>query len=323
LFTDYDGNLLLSDSRKSKLKNSRTCLRNKIRNYFKENKPEEIQPKFTSQGSFVMETIINPTPIEKDGKTITKYDLDDGVYFLGGEEPKDRITIETYHNWIVEAIDGHTDTPPVDKNTSVRTIFDDGHHIDMPIYYKKNSCIPELAHKANGWVESDPAAFAEWFNEKADVTPQLRRLTRYMKGWRDARHIKNSATRMPSGLILTILTANNFKANNRDDIAMKDTLIAIHEELKKNFVCLRPTAPINEDLLKEYSKARKDYFMEQLEGVITSAKQAIEEPNQKDSCLKWQKHLGERFPCQNAKDEIEDAKEYLAPAVIRRNAGSA
>ena len=104
---------------------------------------------------------------------------------------------------------------------------------------------------------------------------------------------------------------------------MRDTLVAIHEELKRNFVCYRPTTPSDEDLLKDYTQARRNYFMDQLESFVASAKQAVEEPNQKDSCLKWQKHLGDRFPCHKAKDEVEGAKEYAAPAVIRRNAGSA
>ena len=57
---------------------------------------------------------------------------------------------------------------PIDKNTCVRTLFSDGHNIDEPIYYKKGDT-PELALiKRDGWIESDPKLFTDWFNDLAE-----------------------------------------------------------------------------------------------------------------------------------------------------------
>lgn len=323
LFRDYDNELILTSARKKKLKGSRTSLRSDIRDYFKKEKEDEIQPKFSSQGSFPMGTIINPTPIKEGEETKVKYDMDDGIYFIGEEEASKRKECRIYHEWIVKAVTAKNKRQTSDKDTCVRVIYSDGHHIDLPIYYKKGD-VPELAHKSKGWIESDPKEFVDWFSDKASKESQLKQIVRYMKGWRDARHIKNSSKKMPSGLILTILTEKNLCPNERDDIAARDTLQKMYTDLDENGVsCFRPTTPKNEDLFSDYSQAQKDYFLERLKEFLDSARQAIEEPNQKQACLKWQKHLGDRFPCHNAKDEVEDAKKYSAPAVIRSNAGSA
>lgn len=307
ILKSFNNTITLSGAKKESLKRSRKDLRKKIKKYFREKKPDEIQPKFKGQGSFDTDVIINPIPrtIEVNGedKTVYYYDIDDGIYFIGDDNPDDRKSVQTYHNWIVTAVDGHTSTPPKDKNACVRVIFADGHNIDLPVYYKQND-IPELAHKVKGWIDSDPKAFTEWFNKQADANPQLRRIVRYLKAWADYREYSRTDKAMPTGLVLTILAANHFYKHDRDDIALKETLVNIESELRKEFKCERPTVPEGEDLLSEYTC--KDYFMEVLRKFIDNAKKAIEEKNQKKSCEYWQKSLGDRVPCSLAKDEDED-----------------
>lgn len=319
LFTDFNSTIRLTDTRKTSLKKSRKKLRDRIRTYFNEKKPDEIKPKFTSQGSFLMDTGVNPIPrtetVDGEEKTILKYDVDDGVYFIGEEDQDERKSIQTYHDWIIEAVEGHTEKT-IDKNTCVRVLFSDGHNIDFPIYYKKGST-PELAHKAKGWIESDPKEFADWFNEKATENPQLRRIVRYLKAWCDFRKVSRTDKPMPSGFVMTILAAEQFYKHDRDDVALKETLIKIEAELQKKFKCLRPTKPTGEDLLANYA-THKDYFMGCLGDFIQNAKNAVEEKNQKKACGFWQKSLGGRFPCHMAKDEDEESKnEGLASIAVK------
>ncbi len=59
------------------------------------------------------------------------------------------------------------------------------------------------------------------------------------------------------------------------------------------------------------------------EKVKKGGDKAIENPNQKSACEKWQKQFGERFPCHLAKDELEEANVYEAPAIIKAPAKSA
>ena len=324
-FVDFNSTISLSDDRKKKLKKSRTKLRNKIRDDFKENHKDEIQPKFTSQGSSEMKTTVTPIVrviMEDDEeKRITKYDTDDGIYFIG--ELSQRKGVQTYHNWIWDAVNGHTSIPPVDKNTCVRTLFADGHHIDQPIYFidKNNNTHPQLAHKKHSWMDSDPRDFSKWFNDQASKNEQLRRLVKYLKSWCDFINFEGNSKKMPTGFVMTIWAADNFSANTRDDMAMRDTLQKIYDQLNRRFECIRPTVPKNEDVMDDYSY--ETYFMGKLTSFLDSAKQAINETNPKNACYKWQKHLGSRFSCSTAKDEDEGAKSYAAPAVINSNAKSA
>lgn len=332
-FIDFDGSVRLSPSKEEELKKNRKALREKIRKYFQDNKPDEIKPKFYSQGSFVMKTAINPIPTQENGKWLYKYDIDDGVYFIGNESADKRKTVYTYHTWIVNAVDGHTTVRGTkDKNTCVRVLYADGHHIDLPIYYKRNDIsdsIPELADKGNGWVESDPQAFCKWFNEKVDSKQQLRRIVRYLKAWAAYKNT-TSSSEMPSGFILTILATKNISyKDGRDDIALKETLENIQTQIDDSkggiFQCYRPTRPTTENLFSEYSKTQKDNFLANLNSLIASARQAIEHKNPKDACLKWQKHLGDRFSCSTASEEDEavNARAFTNPAIVPSNAKNA
>lgn len=297
-FKEFDGKIQLTKTRKDNLKKSRKELRNRVRKWFKENKPDEIQPKFEGQGSFSMNTIINPIPrkeiVNGEEVTILSYDIDDGIYFIGNEDKDERVSPITYHKWIYKAVEGHTSRDPIDKNTCIRTLFSDGRNIDQPIYYKQGET-PELAHKRDGWIDSDPKAFTDWFEERVDDNSQLRRLVRYGKAWCDNRRYLNNSKPMPSGLVITILfTENIVLRKDRDDIALKETLLNIHRNLKNNFECRRPTSPKGENLLKDYT--HQEYFLNCLSKFIDDATEALKEKNFMASTLLWRKHLSERFP---------------------------
>lgn len=316
-FEEYNGKIRLTDARRKSLKGSRKELRNKVRKWFNENKPDETKPKFSGQGSMSMDTIINPMPrkikIGDEEKTVLYYDVDDGIYFQGDKEPKDRPTPTTYHNWIYDAVKGHTDQAPIDKNTCVRTLFADGHNIDQPIYYKKGNT-PELAHKRDGWIDSDPMAFTDWFNNLAEKEPQLRKLVRYGKGWFDNREFINQSKPMPSGLIITILIAENaIYRKDRDDVALKETLQAIQRKLNNSFECKRPTTPKGENLLANYG--HKDYFMKCLADFINDATQALQEKNFKKATELWRKHLSDRFPLGKDEDEVSNSSAGLGTII--------
>lgn len=308
LFRDYDSTIKLSDAKRTSLTTSRKRLREKIETFFDE-EIEVYVPIFKPQGSFAMDTIITPLSGE--------YDIDDGIYISGNESEVDRETPATFHTWVYDAVDGHTDEI-IDKNTCIRVVYSDGHHIDMPIYYHREGFKPQLAHKGKGWIDSDPVEFTEWFEDKQDTNGQLLRIVRYLKGWGDYK-----AGDMPTGLIMTILGANKYQSDLRDDIAFHNTVKAIHDSLQISFTCFRPTTPANENLFADYSTTRKNYFLAALDSIIKSGSQAIEETNQKEACKKWQKHFGDRFSCSAAKDESESRSKYSQPAILTQNAKSA
>lgn len=331
LFSQFNSIIRLTDSKRENLRNTRNVLRERIENYFKTNDPDNT-PKFHSQGSYVMDTIINP--IEED------YDLDDGVYFIGELSKEQRAHPVEVHRWVMKAIGDHTDKV-VDKNACIRVVYSNGWHIDLPMYYYNSD--PELAHKTEGWILSNPVEFIAWFEEqtgsgfkteyileesktddyfkwledirKSDV--QLRRIVRYMKAWGDFKKEE-----MPSGLILTILSTNDYYTSGRDDYSLYKTLEGIHATLSKDFVCKRPTTPKGEDLFAGYSETRKKYFLNALKAFLESASDAIDNPDKKEACLKWQKHLGPRFSC-NSVSSSTIAASFSSPDVIKGDAKSA
>lgn len=312
-FIDFDGKIKLNDARIKALKNSDKALREKIRKYMKDEKGKEIQPKFERQGGLEMGTGVNPIPTQDaQGNQQLAYDLDDGVYFIS-DTIEDRKTCATYHSWIQNAVDGHTGIPPVNKSTCIRVIFADGHHIDLPIYFLVKGGIPQLADSAKDFIDSDPRAFAKWFNDLAALNEQLRRIVRYLKAWKNYRETNNTNLSFPSGFALTILAANNFKPNERDDVAFRDTVKAILDTLKVNFSCWRPTVPV-QDVFADYAKTRKDDFISALERLVSNCDKAADETNYRTSSEHLRKEFGDRFLL-GKDEEVEDKQKRLTTGI--------
>lgn len=320
LFHSYNGIIRLSDDKRVELLKVRDELRLRVRNGYDIISKQFLIKHlldFQSQGSFVMDTIIRP--LRDD------YDLDDGVYFIGAIMRDKRPTPAEFHAWIKLSLErGHDDIEQIiDKDTCVRVQYKSGFHVDIPIYYASSLDSPDLADKAKGWILSHPVEFIVWFENKiasgfqkafltesrmypefekwtSDIRKadhQLRRIVRYLKAWADLRREE-----MPCGIIMTILAANHYSAHDRDDIALKETLVNIQAELTKQFKCERPTTPAGEDLLKNYKN--KEAFLKYMGYFIDNAKNALQEPSSKKACEHWQKSLGDRFPCHLAKDEV-------------------
>lgn len=342
-FRDFNSKIKLSDEKREELLMARNNLRERMTGGYSitENKQSTLHKmEFQSQGSFVMDTII--APLEDD------YDIDDGVYFIGNLPKEKRPSEQNFHDWVIKSIDrGFDDIEKItDRNTCVRVEYKQGFHVDLPIYYANNYQCPELADTKEKWLLSNPVEFIDWFEKQVESgfkmvylyestsyfeeykkwlddirknDAQLRRIVRYLKAWGDFMDDE-----MPPGIIMTILIADgNYVADERDDIALKNTLNTIYNKLKDNFTCQRPTTPKGENLFKNYSESRKNYFMSKLKKFTEDATLAVNNPNHKTSCYKWQKHLGARFSCANVIDDIDGANTYQQPAIIGSTAKSA
>lgn len=306
-FIEFNDSIRLRSSKKKQLKTSRSSVRTDIRTYFANNR-DKHSVSFKGQGSYMMNTTIEPLSNE--------FDIDDGVYIFGKEE--DRPSVQTAHSWIYDAVKNRTSSEPLDKNTCVRVIYKSDYHVDLPIYYVYDRSEdqytfleepPLLAHKSKGWIESDPYKFKLWFDDQAKDKPQLKRIVRYLKAWSDKKQNDNNSLKFPSGMIFTILASENYHSDERDDISLLETLKAIQHKIDDTryftfYSCYRPTTDTNENLLEKYSAGTtKSNFLDLLDNFIKSGDQAIELESKKDACAKWQKHLGDRFPCSNISDD--------------------
>ncbi len=314
LFCEFDDNIKLTKSKEDSLRKSRNALRKEIKSWFSYKKKN--QPKFCGQGSFAMRTTVNPI----DGN---EYDIDDGVYLQGysDDDPDEYPAPFTVHTWIKSAVEGHTNKT-IDKDTCVRVVYADDHHIDYPIYIYNNwEEVPYLAHKNKGWTKSDPKALTDWFRDKVkDNGEQLRRIVRYIKAWKDYSGIPLK------GIEITVLAAENIDVyEGRDEKGLYTTVNEILTELSNNFTCIKPADPYD-DLFLAKSESDKKRIMDGLTDLRDSLADAIVCTSRRDASLKMRELFGDRFPLgEDPKDgDSEDCYERTSmPGVLRHDGRSA
>lgn len=311
LFSKFNGIITLSTEKTANLKTGRDAIREKIRKKFKEN--GRSVPKFHGQGSFMMKTTVNPLTDEE-------YDIDDGVYLSSyNDKPQEEwATPLKVHTWIKDAVDGHTGTPPLDKNTCVRVIYAKNYHIDLPSYIIKNDIV-YLAHKREGWTPSDPKAFTDWFLDKVNTKgEQLRSLVKYLKAWKDFENVDLKS------IVISILVAENFYSyTDRDEKALLGTVTNIYNKLNWNFICKKPVVP-NEDLLDGLSETKKDGVLNALKSLKESLDNAINSDDEEVASDYLIKSFGDRFPKGEAKKS--ERAEYVrtnSPVVFKNDGHSA
>lgn len=314
-FKDFNRTVRLDQAKRDKLKTHRGALRERIRNYFEE-KGWQI-PRFASQGSFPLKTNVNPIRVtDEDGKWIEEYDLDDGVYFICNES--DREFAKTYHERVLEAVTGHTKSCE-SKPSCVRVTYADGHHVDMPIYWAaEDGATPQIGRANQGYTDSDPKEFKEWVEARVARTEnvgQLRRIVRYLKAWKNYQENENPGLRLPPGVTLTILACNNLVEDESDDVAFRETIRRIRDNLLLDFACYRPTTPTNEDLLAGFHENR---VVGAFSNAVSVADTADRHTTTKEACEAWRKIFGDRFPEGKEDAEVNGAAQQFAARDSKR-----
>lgn len=298
LFQEFNDELEILSSKKDKMITSRENLREEIRDYFAEEHPNYV-PSFFIQGSYKLGTCIR-----------TKYDhcdMDDGIYFKSNP---DEVTGATLQDWVMNAVGGTTDAFPIHKNKCIRVNYKAGYNIDLPVmvFDEDVDLHPMLAVRDGDFQEDDPKEFIDYYKKRK--TPQKNRMVRFLKAWCD-----NVRESMPSGLSMTVMTLKHYLYNDRDDVALKFLLVEMEAALKYSFTCYIPTTPYD-DLFKDFSEAQKQTLLDRLHTFIVDAKSAIDESNQLKASKLWRKHLGDRFPLGEDKDEKTAEKVGTLTSVI-------
>jgi hypothetical protein len=296
LFREFNSELQVPKFKRDLITSSKNSQRENIKKYFKDQHPKYV-PTFFIQGSTKMKNRIRT----KDDTC----DLDDGIYFKDNSE---NVTGTTLQEWVKDAVDSTTDATPKHKKKCITVDYKAEYNIDYPIFIfnKDKDAHPNLAIKGDKFKIDDPKEFVDEFNRVKDDEGQLVRVTRFLKAWCD-----NRRGCMPNGLSMTVLVMKHLQKTERDDVAMKYTLIAIENELKTEFKCVMPTTPYD-NLFGEYDEKRKNNFMDNLASFIQDAKKAVDvEKNQLKASNHWQTHLGKLyFP-----DGI-DEEEKMSSAVL-------
>jgi hypothetical protein len=86
-----------------------------------------------------------------------------------------------------------------------------------------------LANRSGEWIHSDPNNIAKWFEYHIqEHGEQLRRVSRYVKAWRDYQWRGGG----PSSVAMMVIVARNFeKCIGRDDLALERAVAHLSKEL--------------------------------------------------------------------------------------------
>ena len=299
----FHDRIALTSGKKESLRKARNAIRDRIRKYFRDILKLAV-PKFHGQGSYAMGTTVNPLDSE--------FDVDDGVYLQHLDENDDSKwpTPETVHRWLVQATEGHTNEKPIDKRTCVRVQYASQYHVDLPSYAKLNDDYMLAEKGEKGWHGSNPMALTLWFIKCVKAHgEQLRRVVRCLKAWADFQSGRRG--KMPSGLILTVLAAQNFRADERDDVSLTYTAMAISNAVNPVF-CVYNPVDSEEELTARLTDEQKVRFQEAISDLASDAVEAIETDDIEEASRLWRRQLGDRFPAIEKENKVDKKQEDAA-----------
>lgn len=235
------------------------------------------RPELTcSQGSYAMHTMVQDADCD--------YDIDDGIYFAEGDVVDDLgvpLTPQKAKERVCAALsrDKRFAKPAEVLSKCVRQVYNEGYHIDMPVYRIREEDddegraqeIYELAGNGS-WEASDARATTRWFKgEVADLNKaedgrgdQMRRVVRLTKGFARSRGDWKELT--TSGIVITKLVVDQFlPSEGRDDEALLETWKAIRDRLKKS---TQVAHPVNASNLAEEGNAKVTFFRDKLDWAL-------------------------------------------------------
>ncbi len=290
----YDKHVKLSAEDQKKLADYRDTNIDRVKKGLKDSaKPSPI--KFINQGSYAMDTIIQHP--END------YDLDIGIQFnkvdlvgpKGGE-----YSAKEARDMVCEAVqDKRFNKAPEVRLKCVRIYYNEGYHIDMPIYREYENALKETIIEIAGsdWEETNPEAVTKWFsdaviNKSPDTSNgrQMRRIVRLIKCW-----AQNKVSNKPSGFIISKLVDEKYiSADGRDDESLYKTLSAIYNRLMYDKNVYHPV--LNGTLISEGKEKAVKSMYERLESSLKILDDLNDANCTKQTALKaWKKFFGHDY----------------------------
>lgn len=222
-------------------------------------KPKPIE--FVKQGSYAMRTMVQHKNSD--------YDIDDGAVF-DAEKLGQKSALDA-RKMVCDAIqDNRFKTPPEVKNNCVRVYYEEGHHVDIPVYRTTDTDFGyELA--STDWRESNPTGVNKWFADRlstrSDAGHQMRRQVRLLKKFARSRDSWN----LPSGFALTVLIDESYiEKDEREDRAFYKLLVEIKNRLLLN-------KHIQHPVIDESLSEGKENRVEELEDKVIWAIEKLSE----------------------------------------------
>lgn len=229
----HNEKVTLTQDERTEMRKRRDANRDRLKKRLKDTgKPTPHE--FIKQGSYAMLTMVQDA--DKD------YDIDDGVYFTKGSLKKsdgtDMLPREAKEMAQDVLRDDRFNKQPKVKKSCVRIFYEEGYHVDMPIYRIRESDGKYELASDDGWTVSRAADTEDWFNEtNKEKSPdvgsnggQFRRCVRLMKKF--ARSRREWKKDIAAGFTITKLVEEHFIADvAREDVALRDCMQRIYDRL--------------------------------------------------------------------------------------------
>lgn len=225
------------------------------------------------QGSYAMKTMVQ--------EENNDYDIDDGIYFtqksLKGPSGGDKSALDA-RKMIQGALDDKRfkDAPSVRTNC-VRVYYEDGSHVDMPVYRIRDDDGEYELASASDWKVSRAADVEKWFKDAddtkspADNKHQFRHIVRMLKKF--ARSRASWKTQITSGFAISVLTQELYSADSdRDDKSLRNTMQNIYDRLQN--ASLEVKHPVTPDAM--ITNGADDAKMKFFRGKLKDALKALE-----------------------------------------------
>lgn len=292
----HDDKVSLPQSERTNMRERRDANRDRLKTRLKA-KENPLPKEFIKQGSYAMLTMVQDSSND--------YDIDDGVYFtqasLKGPNGGDKAARDARQMVCDALADERFNKQPEVKKNCVRIFYNDGYHVDMPVYrIRDNDGDYELASSSD-WVHSRAADVEEWFNNANQTKSpdenngrQFRRIVRMLKKFAKSRDSWKSQT--TSGFAITILAEEKYVSNkDREDTALRDTMQAIYNRLLWNLEVAHPVTPGGK-VTNGADDSKMKFFREKLESALKDLEVLDKSDCTREQALKaWDKVFGTDF----------------------------
>lgn len=241
----HDKQVSLPQDERNEMRKRRDANRDRLKARLKDaGKP--VPQEFIKQGSYAMLTMVQDA--DKD------YDIDDGVYFdqedIKKDDGTDMSPIEA-KQMVCDALqDGRFNKKPQVKKNCVRVFYEEGYHVDMPIYRIRTADGKYELASDERWTASWAADVEDWFyttnkNKSPDIGTnggQFRRIVRFVKKF--ARSRTNWKEEVAAGFTITKLAEECYVANkDHEDAALRNCMQAMYDQLVQNLEVSHPVSP--------------------------------------------------------------------------------
>lgn len=279
-------------------------------------KDNPVPDEYIKQGSYAMLTMVQDPDND--------YDIDDGAYFtqaaLRNDDGVDMAPADVRGVVCAALQDDRFNKQPKVRDACVRVYYDQGYHVDIPVY---RICESDGEYElANGdeWVVSRAADVEDWFNERNQVLSpddsngrQFRRIVRCLKKF--ARSRANWKESIATGFTITKLVAERYLANaSREDTSLRDTMSSVHARLCGSLQVVHPVTP-GSYLTDGPTDSRTAFLRDKLATALADLS-VLDHPNctRKAALDAWDKVFNTKFFSARSTQEATKAASTLRPA---------